>query len=134
MISSILIASLVSVVVPERPPQAPPIDPRFTLLVEPQPLPNVVGPPTVEFVGSQAPGRGVFIFADSECVSGNCPQGVKAKSKTVVKSEACESGSCGVESFEYRETVTRSEKPKRRGLFGGLFRGRRGRCASGSCQ
>lgn len=110
-------------------PQYPIIDHR---LVSPQPLPNVVGPPTVEFVGSIAPGEGIQVFSDSICLSGNCSQGTKTKSKTVVKSEACESGNCGAESFEYHETANYSERPVRRGLFGGLFRGRR--CRGGSCR
>lgn len=113
----------------ERPPQAPPINPRFSTLLTPsEPLANVTAATetTYTFTGSQAPGIGVPVLADSPCLNGQCSiaQHRKTKEKTVTTTtgEACTSGSCG--SYSSYETVRYSERPAKRGLFGRT----KGRC------
>lgn len=95
---------------------------KYDLITPSEPLANVV-----EFT-APATGPEVPRLADA-CTSGNCPAATKTTVRTATTS--CESGACG--SFESSEVTTYNERPRRRGLFGGLFK-RGGRCRSGSCQ
>jgi hypothetical protein len=139
----------------DLPPQAPPVDPRFTTkIVKPEPLANVTEVcscgadcvcedisncasgeclngnchpnATYTFTGSMASGPGVPVLADSPCLNGKCS--VKTKQKTRTVTTIKEPAPEVVEGY-WETTSFYTERPVRRGLFG-----RARSCKNGKCR
>lgn len=135
--NAVILLALLVVGGSERPPQAPPVDPRFnTLLTPSEPLANVIetaepaSTKTYTFVGTSTSGEGVPVLADSQfCQSGNCPA---SSTRRTVQQTTTSQGACGsYESSSFEEVTTYSEKPKKGGLFRRLFGGKK--CKGGRC-